>query len=125
MADYVVTDLNPTPTGKSDCILGDLDAITASLYNLLITIPGTDFFRPTRGINAMAWLFQPFTTSSKLFYENVINNQVKTWEPRVKQVSSSVTFKPQTRIMTITISYITTINGLTSPNIFSVNLETM
>lgn len=122
MTEYVITDLNPTPTSKSDCVLGDLDAITASLYNLLVTIPGTDLFRPTRGLNAMAWLFTPFTISSKVFYENSINNQVKAWEPRVQQVSSNITFDSLNRVMTISIAYVTTINGLTSPSLFSVNL---
>ena len=42
MNNYSITDLNPQAQNQEDCILGDLDCINASLYNLLFTQPGTD-----------------------------------------------------------------------------------
>ena len=82
---------------------------------------GTDLFRPSRGVNVMSWLFQPFTIGSQLSYQNTINNQVKIWEPRVVQNTSTVVYDYPNRVMSITLNYTCIINGLKVPNQFNVN----
>lgn len=121
MNNYTITDLNMNSQNKEDCVLGDLDCINASLYNLLCTVPGSDLFRPTRGVNIMAWLYQPFNLGTQLSYQNTINNQVKIWEPRVVQNTSNVSFDDSNRVLSITLSYTCIINGMQVPNKFTVN----
>lgn len=112
------SDLNLLPTSKRDAILTDLDAIDVSLYNLFLTEPGTDLFRPTRGLGFRRWLFMPYQPQLEVGLEVTIRTQIASWEPRISVVSCTISF--YSNYLEINLAYKPKDSNLKSPREFKI-----
>lgn len=89
------SDINPrygvSPLGE---LLFDVDAINASIENILGTVPGERLFLPDFGSRISELLFQPIDdiTASDLRSETI--RAIEKWEPRVRIIDQETSIVP-------------------------------
>ena len=94
----------------------DDDAVKQALKNLILTDQYERPFRIDYGGNIRARLFDLYTTTTRSDFENLIENAIVNYEPRVKLASNGVTVREDpdnnTLIVTIRFQNVITLNQL-------------
>jgi phage baseplate assembly protein W len=65
-------------------------AISRSIRNLILTVPGERFFDPNLGSNVSRILFENIDEASSIFLQSEIENTIKRYEPRVELINVTV-----------------------------------
>ena len=65
-------------------------AISRSVKNIVLTLPGEKFFDPDFGSRVTASLFENVNASGALLIEDEIRQSIRNYEPRVELVSVNV-----------------------------------
>lgn len=76
---------------NSDLIaLRNETAISRSIMNLVLTLPGERFFNPRIGSNVSKSLFENFDDMSAATIQSEIENTIRLYEPRVNLINVNV-----------------------------------
>lgn len=104
------------PTTGKLLMKKDDDAVKQALKNLILTDQYERPFRIDYGGNIRARLFDLYTTTTRSDFENLIENAIVNYEPRVKLASNGVTVREDpdnnTLIVTIRFQNVITLNQL-------------
>jgi len=95
----------PHPVTKDLPALKNERAINASIRNIVQTIPGEKFFNKFFGSEVRTQLFEQFDATTSIVLENQIVDSIRTYEPRVADVSVEVNARPDKNELGITVSY--------------------
>ena len=120
----IYSDVNPNfGQSKKKEIVFDLDAINASIENILGTNQGERVFLPEFGSAINDAVFEPISETTANIILNLIIDAIDTWEPRVEIVLSESFVAPNfdRNFYDVTIRY--RILGLSQEGTFNKALE--
>lgn len=105
----IFIDINPRfGQSASGELVTDVEAINASIENILGTVPGERLFLPTFGSQIHQLLFNPIDpiTASDLRSETIL--AIERWEPRVRIIDqeTSIEAQPDNNKYLVNINYI-------------------
>jgi hypothetical protein len=104
--EFLYSDLNPSIGESVDGdILYDVDAINASIENILGTRIGERWFYPEFGSYVHSILFEPMTSQTEMLLRTELIAAIKQWEPRVSVLSVRVNPQPDQKIYEVEITW--------------------
>lgn len=103
---YSDLDLRLLPVIKNDIVpLVDIDAVKASVRNLLVTNHGERPFQPYLGANLRALLFEPADQFTNFAINSNIKFTLEKFEPRIDSISTVVVFSESNNEYIITLKF--------------------
>ena len=117
MASRAFKDINLSfkrhPVTNDVVVIRDEDAIKRSVKNIIFTILGEKPFEPNFGSVINESLFDLNTSLNEIRVSDEISASLRTYEPRISDISVTVTVSPDTNEMNCTVQY--EIVGLPTP----------
>ena len=117
MASRAFKDINLSfkrhPVTNDVVVIRDEDAIKRSVKNIIFTILGEKPFEPNFGSVINESLFDLNTSLNEIRVSDEISASLRTYEPRIDDISVTVTVSPDTNEMNCTVQY--EIVGLPTP----------
>ena len=111
------TDINlmfsPHPYSKDILTRKNVDAVKASIQNLILTKNYERPFHPEIGSQVMALMFENMTPSTIAAIERSIRNTITTFEPRAKLIEVNIVDKADTNAIDIEVIF--SINNVSLP----------
>ena len=102
------SDINPN-YGRSKLpeLVTDLDAVNASIENIILTNPGERVMRPEFGSYVARYVHEPINDFTAGNLRAVIISAIERWEPRVRMIDSfsSVTPYPDRNMYEVVLAY--------------------
>lgn len=96
----------------------DLGAISNSIRNIFLTIPGQKILNPLFGLNLVQYVFEACNEDMASVIGNEIVRGITTFEPRIALTNVNIVAQPDSQQYNITISFTVPAIGTTS---FSLN----
>lgn len=100
-----LTDLDAHPITKQLARVTDVDSVSQSIRNLVLTNLGERPFQPNLGSDVLAALFEPADEVTATRITGAIRNVVEYSEPRARLLDVSVTLGPNDNAMVATIIF--------------------
>lgn len=103
---YSDLDLRLLPVIKNDIVpLVDIDAVKASVRNIVLTNYGERPFQPNLGANLRALLFEPADQFSNFAITSNIKFALEKFEPRITNIAISVSFSESDNRYTVIVMF--------------------
>ena len=81
------------------------DHIRDLIEEVLLTAPGERVMRPDFGTGLRALVFEPINTTTIALAKHRVEQALTLWEPRIDQVSVTVSADPPNGLLQITVTY--------------------
>jgi len=96
----------PVTLSPGDVALAEYEAdVRQAIHIILGTEPGERVMRPDFGTGLRALVFEPINTTTIALAKHRVEQALTLWEPRIDQVSVTVSADPPNGLLQITVTY--------------------